>query len=96
MNVKIAYLYYDLMNLYGERGNVDALIKSFEYQNIGVELSKLTLGDEINFENYDIFVIGCGTENSQKVVLEELSKYNGSLDIHPGDKLIIPATNNDK
>ena len=31
-----------------------------------------------------------------QVTKEELSKYNGSLDIHPGDKLIIPATNNDK
>lgn len=79
MNVKIAYLYYDLMNLYGERGNVDALLKSSEYQSISVELSKLTLGDEINFENYDIFVIGCGTENNQKIVLEDLSKYKEQI-----------------
>ena len=31
-----------------------------------------------------------------KVTKEELAKYNGNLDIHPGDKLIIPAIKDDK
>ena len=30
------------------------------------------------------------------ITKDELAKYNGNLDIHPGDKLIIPATSNDK
>ena len=30
------------------------------------------------------------------VTKEELSKYNGNLDIRVGDKLIIPSINNDK
>lgn len=31
-----------------------------------------------------------------QITKEELAQYNGNLDIHPGDKLIIPAASNDK
>ena len=34
MKVKIAHLYYDLMNLYGEQGNIIALKESLKNQNI--------------------------------------------------------------
>ncbi len=75
MTIKIAHLYYDLMNLYGENANIRALKASFERQNIDVEIHFLTIGDEINFEDYDIFYIGSGTEEYQLLVLEDLKKY---------------------
>lgn len=72
MTVKIAHLYYDLMNLYGENGNIRALKKHFEDQDVKVEVSFLTINDEINFDNYDIFYIGSGTENYQRLVINDL------------------------
>ena len=33
---KIAHLYYDLMNLYGENGNIKALKYAFNSQNVNV------------------------------------------------------------
>ena len=79
MKIKIAHLYYDLMNLYGENANVRALKASFERQNVEVEVHFLTIGDKINFYDYDIFYIGSGTEEYQLLVLEDLMKYR--LDI---------------
>ena len=79
MTIKIAHLYYDLMNLYGENANIRALKAAFERQNVNVEIHFLTIGDEINFNDYDIFYIGCGTEKYQLLVLEDLKKYK--LDI---------------
>ena len=39
MKIKIAHLYYDLLNLYGEQGNILALKNAFENQNVKVEIN---------------------------------------------------------
>ena len=63
--LKIANLYYDIMNLYGENANIRALVKFAEYQGIQTEVHNLTIGDKIDFEKYDIYYIGSGTEKSE-------------------------------
>ena len=80
MNIKIAYLYYDLMNLYGESGNIKVLKQQLENQNIKVTVNFLTLDDEIDFTKYDVFYIGSGTENNQKIVLNNLLKYKTAIE----------------
>lgn len=77
--IKIAHLYYDLMNLYGDNGNIKALKYQLEKQGIKVKISFLTLGDEINFDDYDLFYIGPGTENNQKLILKDLLKYQKEI-----------------
>ena len=47
--IRIAHLYYDLMNLYGENGNVKCLEKYLTKQNINVEVSYLTKDDKMKF-----------------------------------------------
>lgn len=79
MIVRIAHLYYDLMNLYGENANVRALQKFFERQNIKVEIDYLSVGDKINFNEFDIFYMGMGSEKSQLIVLEDLKKRKKDL-----------------
>lgn len=74
MKIKIAHLYYDLMNLYGENGNIRALKREFERQNVKTEVYFLTVDDNIDFNEYDIFYIGMGSENSQLIVLNDLKK----------------------
>ncbi len=34
MKVKIAHLYYDLLNLYGEHANITALVNAFNKKDI--------------------------------------------------------------
>lgn len=52
--IKIAHLYYDLMNYYGEQGNVLALKTAIEYAGFKVNVKTLSVDDEIDFEKYDI------------------------------------------
>lgn len=80
MNIKIAYLYYDLMNLYGESGNIKVLKQQLEKQSINVSISFLTIDDEIDFTKYDFFYMGCCTENNQKIVLNNLLKYKVAIE----------------
>lgn len=70
--IKIAHLYYDIMNLYGENGNVAALVKFIERQGIKAEVSKLSLEDAIDFKKYDLFYIGSGSEDDEMLVLSDL------------------------
>lgn len=80
MNIKIAHLYYDLMNLYGESGNVKALKIQLEGQGIKTSVKFLTIDDDLNFKDYDVVYIGAGTENNQKIVLNHLLKYKNDIE----------------
>lgn len=80
MEIKIAHLYSDLMNLYGEVGNVLALVKTFDEQNINCIVDKLTIGDKFNLTKYDIIYIGSGSEENQMIVLNDILKHKETLE----------------
>ena len=78
--IYIAHLYYDLMNLYGEDGNIMALVKAFNDQDMNTEVVNLTIGDKIDFTKYDIYYMGMGTEANQLLVIEDLIKYKDKIE----------------
>ena len=77
--IKIAHLYYDLMNLYGDNGNIKALKIMLEEQGLKVDISLLTIGDKIDFNKYDLFYIGPGTFDNEKLVLNDLMQYKDDI-----------------
>lgn len=79
MKIKIAHLYYDILNLYGENGNVRALKKFIERQDVKCEVHFLTIGDKINFNDYDMFYMGMGTEKGMYLVLNDIMKYKDEI-----------------
>lgn len=79
MKFTIAYLYYDLLNLYGENGNVKIIKKQLEEQGISVTIKFLTLADKLSFNKYDLVYIGAGTEKNQKLALKHLIEYKDNI-----------------
>lgn len=79
MTINIAHLYFDLLNLYGESGNVKSLKKYYEEAGIKVNIKFLTISDELDLENIDIIYIGSGTEKNQKIVLKHILKYKKQM-----------------
>ena len=77
--IKIAHLYYDLMNLYGDNGNIKTLKLNLEKQGIKTTIEFLTIGDKIDFNEYDVIYIGPGTWNNEKMVLKDLMKYKKDI-----------------
>ncbi len=77
--IKIAHLYYDLMNLYGDNGNIKALKYHLEKQKLKVDIDFLTIGDNVDFQKYDLIYIGPGTYNNQKIVIKDLMKYKKEI-----------------
>ena len=94
MVINILYLYYDLMNLYGESGNIKAILQSLKDQDIDVNLDKLSLEDNIDFSKYDLIYIGCGTEKAQKIALDNIMQYKNQLEEYINNDKFILATGN--
>ena len=76
---KIAHLYYDLLNLYGENGNIKFLKSRLEEQNIKVETHFISIENQIDFNKYDLYYIGTGSKENLSLALNHLSNYKNEL-----------------
>lgn len=92
--IKIAHLYYDLLNLYGENGNIRCLKRFIEMQDVKCEIHFLSIDDDINFDDYDMFYMGMGTENSLLLVLKDIMKYKDDIKKAIDNKKFFLATGN--
>ena len=87
------HLYYDLMNYYGEQGNVLALKTAIEYAGFKVNIKTLSVDDEIDFEKYDIFYMGMGTKRNQEIVRKDILKYKDKIENVIDKKMFIMTGN---
>lgn len=94
MTITIAHLYYDLLNLYGESGNIKALKKHLEEQNIKVIVKFLSIQDELNIKEYDFIYIGAGTEENQKLALKHIMQYKKQMNEAIQNGTFIMVTGN--
>lgn len=77
MNLRIAFLYPELMNIYGDRGNILALSRRAQWRGIDVEVSKVTVGDTIDPDYYDFYFFGGGQDKQQIAVSHDLQGQKG-------------------
>ena len=54
MKITIGHLYPDLLNLYGDRGNIACLMKRCIWRGIEAETIEFNTGDQIDFSKLDI------------------------------------------
>lgn len=94
MEFKILHLYYDILNLYGEHGNVLALERYLSYQGGEVRVDRLSIGDTPNFSEYDIIYLGSGTEAAELTVLEDIKRHRAEILNALNENIIILATGN--
>ena len=70
--INICHLYPDLMNLYGDRGNIMAMQRRLEWRGIRANVTEVSIGDPLNWQDYDIFFIGGGQEFEQQSLLDDI------------------------
>lgn len=75
MKLIIGYLYGDLMNIYGDTGNIIALKKRAEWRGIEVEVKNISVGDKLKPGEVDIFFFGGGQDQNQIEVAKDLEKH---------------------
>lgn len=85
-NLKICHLYPDILNLYGDRGNIICMQKRMQWRGIQTEIAEISVGDQLNYDDYDIFFIGGGQDFEQGVLLEDLAKGKSEAIAHAVDE----------
>ena len=79
MNLKILWMYHDLMDLYGDKGNAEVLRRRAEKRGIEVQLDTCTNGEEKNIDEYDLFFLGGGADKEQNLIFADLLQRKQSI-----------------
>lgn len=88
MKLEICHLYPDVLNLYGDTGNITCLKKRLEWRGIDAGVTRLPIGANADFTRFDLFFIGGGQDFEQEVLL---------ADLHGGkDREILSAVEDEK
>jgi CobQ-like glutamine amidotransferase family enzyme len=78
VKLTIHHLYADMMNLYGDRGNVIAIRKRCEWRGIPVEVVDVGLGEGIKPTGCDLFLFGGGQDREQALLADDLAGSKGA------------------
>ena len=78
--LKILYLYPDMLELYGDYGNIQVLKYRLEKRGFNCIVDRYSIGDEKpDFKSYDIIFAGGGADNEQSILSEDLIKYKEEI-----------------
>ena len=72
MELNICHLYPDLLNVYGDVGNILILKHRAEARGIDVNIINVSINDEFNADDYDIVFFGGGQDFEQSIVSDDL------------------------
>jgi CobQ-like glutamine amidotransferase family enzyme len=72
MEINICHLYPDLLNVYGDMGNILILKYRCEQRGIKVNIINCSLNDTFESDNYDIVFFGGGQDYEQSIVATDL------------------------
>ena len=79
-SIKILYLYPDMLELYGDYGNIQVLKYRIESRGYKAIIDRYSIGDTApNFNDYDIVFAGGGADNEQNILAEDLVKYKDNI-----------------
>ncbi len=77
LKISIAHLYPELLNLYGDIGNIITLKKRCEWRGIEVDFEEIHVKDEI--KEHDLYFIGGGQDKQQEEVADILYSHKDFL-----------------
>lgn len=89
--IKIAHLYPELLNLYGDSGNIITLQKRCAWRGIACEVVEVNYGGRPSFSDIDIAFIGGGSDREQRIVCEELLAVGPELQAYTQDMGVLLA-----
>lgn len=89
--LRICHLYPELLNLYGDSGNILCLKKRLEWRGIPVAVDEVHVGDTPNYPKADLVFIGGGSDREQKIVCDFLLASQKELKAYVEDEGVLLA-----
>ena len=76
--LKLCHLYPDLLNLYGDRGNIIALMRRASLRGIELTVDAITLGEKFDPLKFDMVFLGGGQDAEQNILRKDFVTEKGS------------------
>lgn len=89
--LRVAHLYPELLNLYGDSGNILVLRKRMEWRGILCDVSEVHVGEKPRLVGTDIVFIGGGSDREQRIVCESLLSVRDELEAYVEDGGVLLA-----
>jgi len=89
--LRIVHMFPDLLNLYGDGGNVKVLQQRCLWRGIPVETIAVQYGETVDFDAADIIFLGGGPDREQKLASEELLRMKDALRDYVMDDGVVLA-----
>lgn len=87
----VCHLYPDLLNLYGDRGNVLAFVARCRWRGIPVRVLEVGLGDPVDFGEVDFVFLGGGSDREQDIMARDLLARRDDLAAAVEEGLVVLA-----
>ena len=87
----IAHLFPDLLNLYGDGGNVRILEQRLRWRGIPVEVKRVNHGETVDLSDVDLVMLGGGPDREQRLASAELMGMREQLHAYVEDGGVLLA-----
>lgn len=77
--IRILHLYHDLLDLYGDGGNLLAVSYCLDRMNVQYQIDKKSLYDDIDFMQYDMVYIGVGKDSNINIIAGDILQHKDAI-----------------
>lgn len=79
MKLNVCWMYHDIMDLYGDRGNIMVLKKRCLDRGIEFDVQTCGIGEEIDLAAFDLVFFGGGADKEQNLIIEDLKSRKANI-----------------
>ena len=76
--IRLCHLYPDLLNLYGDRGNILSLKRRAQWRDISLEVLPVSLDENFDPRLYDMVFLGGGQDAEQNLLRKDFVEKKGA------------------
>ncbi len=77
MKLRLAHLYPDHMNIYGDRGNVLSLKQRCAWRGIELDIDAVGVAAKVDWDAVDIAFFGGGQDSGQALIADDFVRHQG-------------------
>lgn len=90
-SLNIIHLFPDLLNLYGDNGNIAVLKKRANLRGIEANVVNLAINDDISLNDADIILLGGGSDKEQLLATQRLMLLKNEFEAYRDDFGVLLA-----
>ncbi|MGP1412167.1 MAG: type 1 glutamine amidotransferase [Peptoanaerobacter stomatis] len=80
MELKLLHLYHDIMDLYGDKGNIKTLEYRCKMRNIDFIYDTCSIGEQKDYSSYNLIFMGGGADKEQLMLSQDLQNKREGLE----------------